>query len=53
MLKCRTIIFYKSYFEEFFTRQRDKVKEKIIRTLELIEEIDTVPVTYLKHRRTV
>lgn len=47
--KCRTIIFYKSYFEEFFTRQRDKVKEKIIWTLELIEEIDKVPETYLKH----
>lgn len=47
--KCRTIIFYKCYFEEFFTRQRDKVKEKIIWTLELIEEIDKVPETYLKH----
>jgi phage-related protein len=47
--KRRTIIFYKSYFEDFFIRQRDKVKEKIIWTFDLIEEIEKVPETYLKH----
>jgi phage-related protein len=47
--KRRTIIFYKGYFEEFFIKQRDKVKEKIIWTFDLIEEIDKVPETYLKH----
>ena len=30
-------------------KQRDKVKEKIIWTLELIEELPRVPETYLKH----
>lgn len=45
----RTIVFYKSYFEEFFVKQRDKVKVKIIWTFDLIEEIDKVPEIYLKH----
>ena len=47
--KQRTIIFYKDYFEEFFVKQREKVKVKIIWTLELIEELERVPETYLKH----
>jgi phage-related protein len=47
--KYRTIIFYKDYFEKFFVQQPKKVKDKIIWTLELIEDIDRVPDTYLKH----
>jgi phage-related protein len=47
--KYRTIIFYKDYFEKFFVKQPKKVKDKIIWTLELIEDIDRVPDTYLKH----
>jgi phage-related protein len=47
--KHRTIIFYKSYFEEFFVKQKEKVRQKIIWTLELIETIQRVPETYLKH----
>jgi phage-related protein len=47
--KHRTIIFYKDYFQEFFVKQRDKVKNKIIWTLELLEDIQKVPETYLKH----
>jgi len=47
--KQRTIIFYKEYFQEFFVKQRDKVKDKIIWTFELIEELHRVPETYLKH----
>lgn len=47
--KPRTIIFYKDYFQEFFTNQRDKVKDKIIWTFSLIEELPKVPETYLKH----
>ncbi|GHT63874.1 toxin RelE [Bacteroidia bacterium] len=45
----RTIIFYKNYFNEFFIKQRDKVKSKIIWTFDLIEEIEHVPETYLKY----
>ena len=47
--KYRSIIFYKDYFQEFFVKQRDKVKEKIIWTFELIEELQQVPEMYLKH----
>ena len=47
--KRRTIIFYRQYFEDFFVRLRDKVKEKIIWTFDLIEDVDIVPEIYLKH----
>ena len=47
--KFRRVVFYKDYFEKFFLKQRDKVKEKIIWTLELIEELPNAPETYLKH----
>ena len=47
--KQRTTIFYKNYFDEFFVKQRVKVKAKIIWTLELIEELERIPETYLKH----
>lgn len=47
--KVRTIIIYKDYFSEFFVKQRQKVKDKIIWTFELIEELQRVPETYLKH----
>ena len=47
--KARTIIFYKDYFSEFFVKQRSKVKDKIIWTFDLIEELQKVPETYLKH----
>lgn len=46
--KFRTVITYKDYFENFFVKQRQKVKDKIIWTLDLIEEIDRVPETYLQ-----
>ena len=45
----RKIIFFRDYFEEFFSRQKQKIKDKIIWTLALIEEIERVPETYLKH----
>ena len=47
--KYRTAIFYKDYFESFFLKQSEKVKAKIIWTIELIEELERVPDTYLKH----
>ncbi len=45
----RNIIFYEDYFSEFFQKQRQKVKDKIVWTFELIEQLDVVPETYLKH----
>jgi len=47
--KYRTIIFYKDYFQTFFTKQNKKVKAKIVWTFELIEDLQRVPETYLKH----
>ena len=47
--KYRTITFYKDYFEDFFIKQRDEVKDKIIWTFDLIEELPRIPETYLKH----
>jgi phage-related protein len=48
-MKHRTIIFYKDYFEKFFVRQRQKVRDKIIWTFDLIENLPRVPELYLKH----
>ena len=47
--KHRTAIFYKDYFEKFFVKQTKKVKEKIIWTIELIEDLERIPETFLKH----
>lgn len=47
--KYRTIIFYKDYFNDFFIRQRDKIKGKIMWTFDLIEDLQFVPEIYLKH----
>ncbi len=47
--KHRNISFYKNYFQDFFDKQSQKVKAKIIWTLELIEELERIPETYLKH----
>jgi len=47
--KNRTIIFYKDYFQKFFEKQNKKVKEKIVWTFDMIEDLQRVPETYLKH----
>ncbi|MFM6935646.1 MAG: type II toxin-antitoxin system RelE/ParE family toxin [Flavobacteriales bacterium] len=47
--KLREILFFESYFEDFFVRQKPKVKEKIIWTLELLQELPVIPSQYLKH----
>jgi phage-related protein len=47
--KTRTVLFYKDYFNDFFVKQREKVKAKIVWTFKLIEEIEQVSEQYLKH----
>src|SRR4029079_16042463 len=47
--RFRTVIFYKNYFQECFARQREKARDKVIWTLDLIEELPRVPESYLKH----
>ena len=46
--KFRTAVFYKDYFEQFFVKQNNRVKEKIIWTIRLVEDIEVVPSIYLK-----
>lgn len=47
--KHRKIAFFKSYFQDFFEKQSKKVKAKIVWTFDLIEDLQRVPATYLKH----
>jgi phage-related protein len=47
--KIRTVTLYKDYFIDFFVKQREKVQDKITWTLELIEHLEKIPETYLKH----
>ncbi len=47
--KYKKIVFFKSYFQNFFNQQSKKVKEKIVWTFDLIEDLQRVPETYLKH----
>ena len=47
--KYRKITFFKNYFQDFFDKQSKKVKAKIIWTFDLIEDLQRIPETYLKH----
>ncbi|MBP9190632.1 MAG: type II toxin-antitoxin system RelE/ParE family toxin [Chitinophagales bacterium] len=47
--KIRNIYLFKNYFTDFFTKQRQKVKDKIIWTFKLIETVPQVPIEYLKY----
>ena len=48
-MKYREVITYKDYFEEFFKKQSRKVQDKIIKVLDILETVERVPITYLKH----
>ena len=43
------MISYKTYFEEFLDEQSPKVQRKILQILRLLEEIEMIPESYLKH----
>jgi phage-related protein len=47
--KIRTVILYKHYFSDFYSKQKQKVKDKILWTIRLIENQKQVPEDYLKH----
>jgi phage-related protein len=47
--KHRKITFFKYYFQNFFDKQSKKVRAKIVWTFNLIEDLQRVPETYLKH----
>ena len=48
-MKAREVITYKSYFEDFFKGQTPKVRDKIIKILDIIEQVERIPTTYLKY----
>ena len=49
MNKKRVLYFYKDYFQKFYDKQTDKVKNKILWTFRIIEDFDRIPKNYLKH----
>ena len=49
MDQIRELIFYRHYFEEFFTKQIGKVKEKIDYVLFVLTHAERVPEKFLKH----
>lgn len=48
-MKAREVITYKSYFEDFFKEQPRKVQDKIIKVLDILEQVERVPSTYFKY----
>lgn len=45
----RKIIFYESYFQDFFLEQNSRVREKIDYVFKLIISVQNVPTKFLKH----
>lgn len=48
-MKAREVITYKEYFDDFFNAQPQKVRDKIIKILDIIEQVERIPATYLKY----
>lgn len=49
MERHRKIIFYKSYFLDFFDQQTEKVKEKIDHVLFVVTVADRIPQKFFQH----
>lgn len=49
MGRVRTVLAYKNYTTKFLDAQTKKVRDKCIWTFQLIEDVEIVPTTYLKH----
>ncbi len=45
----REIRFYRSFFPDFYTKQKPKVQEKIDYVLKLLANVQKVPEKFLKH----
>lgn len=45
----RRIIFYESYFQDFFLEQNSKVREKIAYVFKVINSVQNVSTKFLKH----
>lgn len=48
-MKYRQVITYKDYFDDFFRMQDVKVQKKIIKILDIVEQIERIPQNYLKY----
>lgn len=48
-MKAREVVTYKEYFDDFFKAQPQKVRDKIIKVLDIIEQVERIPATYLKY----
>ncbi|HVA99472.1 MAG TPA: type II toxin-antitoxin system RelE/ParE family toxin [Bacteroidia bacterium] len=48
-IKIRTVTLYKNYFSDFYVKQKQKVKDKILWTFRIIESQQKIPTDYLKH----
>lgn len=48
-MKIREVVTYKEYFYDFFKAQPQKVRDKIIKVLDIIEQVERIPTTYLKY----
>jgi len=49
MEKLRTVTLYKEYFTDFYNKQRQKVKDKILWTFKIIEITRQIPTDYFKY----
>jgi phage-related protein len=47
--KPRQVVVYKDYFQTFFAKQDRKVQDKIIKILDIIEQLERIPESYLKY----
>jgi phage-related protein len=47
--KLRNVVLFKTYFSDFYRKQRKDVQKKILWTLKLIEIVREIPVDYFKH----
>ncbi len=47
--KVRTAFYYKNYFFDFYNLQRPRVRNKLLKTIKLIEDLRIVPDKFLKH----
>lgn len=47
--KVRKTFYYKNYFFDFYNLQRPIVRNKLLKTIKLIEDLRIVPDKFLKH----
>jgi phage-related protein len=48
-IKLRTVILYKNYFSDFYQKQKQKVRDKILWTFRIIETQQQIPSDYFRH----